>query len=533
MTFEEFLELTGGKIGYRAVSKQWIIEDIEFDNSEKFWELWRENKSEVKALGVSPSKNIETGKWCVKRFTQKTEDIAELKPEISAHCLSYQREHVLRLCNIIRAQNVVLDASDTGTGKTYAAILAAKQLGMRPFVICPLSVKKSWIDALEDCEVNDYFVTNYEKIRRGKGKLEEFYVVKQIGRKKSYEWKLPENSILIIDEAHKCANRKTLQGKMMLSADRQRLPMMLLSATACTSPLKMDAIAEALSLHQRSYVDQTNWLIEMGCYKEKFGGWTYDPTREEIKNLHLQLFPKHASRMCIRDIPEFPETKIIVDPIELTESETGTLNKIFAEIEKLQREMANLRGWQADEAKERGQILVQLLRLRQQAELIKCSYMFDMTQDAIDDGKHVALFVNFNDSLELLAGKLTQAGIKFGVIRGEQKPEERNQVIQDFRDDKLQAVICNISAGGIGISLHDVNGKFPRQSIISPTWDANQMKQALGRVHRAGGLTKSLQRIVFSANTVEERVAHQVKTKLDHLGQIQDLEKFVEDFKVL
>ena len=42
------------------------------------------------------------------------------------------------------------------------------------------------------------------------------------------------------------------------------------------------------------------------------------------------------------------------------------------------------------------------------------------------------------------------------------------------------------------------------------------MRQSSGRIWRDGARSKSLQRIIFTAGTVEERVCDIVKTKLDN-----------------
>ena len=54
-----------------------------------------------------------------------------------------------------------------------------------------------------------------------------------------------------------------------------------------------------------------------------------------------------------------------------------------------------------------------------------------------------------------------------------------------------------IQAGGVGVSLHDLHGGHPRMSIISPTWSGQDLKQVLGRIHRAGSKTPAIQKIVF------------------------------------
>ena len=50
-------------------------------------------------------------------------------------------------------------------------------------------------------------------------------------------------------------------------------------------------------------------------------------------------------------------------------------------------------------------------------------------------------------------------------------------------------------AGGTGLSLHDVNGEHPRVSLISPSFSAIDLKQALGRIHRAGAKSPAVQKL--------------------------------------
>jgi hypothetical protein len=83
-------------------------------------------------------------------------------------------------------------------------------------------------------------------------------------------------------------------------------------------------------------------------------------------------------------------------------------------------------------------------------------------------------------------------------------------------------MIANIKAGGVGISLHDINGVHPRVSLISPTQSATNLIQVLGRIHRSGGKTKSLQRIIFAANTPEDDISRMLFKKLANLSLLND-----------
>jgi SNF2 family DNA or RNA helicase len=128
------------------------------------------------------------------------------------------------------------------------------------------------------------------------------------------------------------------------------------------------------------------------------------------------------------------------------------------------------------------------------------------------------VFVNFQATLDALCEKLNAPA----HIDGKQSATERQQHIDSFQNDAERVIVCNTAAGGVGISLHDTHGNFPRAAIISPDWNEKNILQVVGRVHRAGGKTPSLQRILFAAGTVEERVETSVRKKISLLKTLNE-----------
>ena len=82
--------------------------------------------------------------------------------------LPYQIPHVESLIYSLNTYGRVLDASDTGTGKTYAAVAACMVLGLKPLIICPKSVLSSWRKALDHFGAHYYGLSNYESIQNCK-----------------------------------------------------------------------------------------------------------------------------------------------------------------------------------------------------------------------------------------------------------------------------------------------------------------------------------------------------------------------------
>jgi hypothetical protein len=102
-------------------------------------------------------------------------------------------------------------------------------------------------------------------------------------------------------------------------------------------------------------------------------------------------------------------------------------------------------------------------------------------------------------------------------IHGGQSATERQQAIDAFQADEAHVIIAQISAGGVGVSLHDTHGVRPRTSFISPTYNAKEVDQALGRIDRAGAKSDTVQRILYAAGTIEEEVARSFRGKLQNM----------------
>jgi superfamily II DNA or RNA helicase len=160
-----------------------------------------------------------------------------------------------------------------------------------------------------------------------------------------------------------------------------------------------------------------------------------------------------------------------------------------------------------------------MLRARQSAELLKAPGLAEMAADAVEEGQSVVIFVNFRATLAALQKLMPN----LPVIEGETPMDGRADILRRFGADEVRVVAANLATAGEGLDgLQDLRGEFPRLTLISPGFSAVQIKQALGRVHRANAKTKSVQRIVFAAGTVEERACEAVQAKLANMAVLND-----------
>jgi superfamily II DNA or RNA helicase len=404
----------------------------------------------------------------------------------------YQIEAASRHAANLKRFGVTVDGSDTGTGKTFVAALTAKSLGWPVAVVCPKSVIPSWKETLAVMGITPLFVENLERIR---------WDQKHARRtKKGWEWNLPCRCLLIFDEAHRCTGSDSQNAMLLMSAPK---PVMIVSATLADSPLKMRAVGHQLGIVH--WDEWYRWCFAQGCQKNlPFQGLKFTGGEGVLLNLHQKVFGEKGVRIRVADLGDaFPENQVVTVAVPV--DETDALDQeYYSALEALEQD-----------AKSAGEML---LRARQKSEHLKLPAVIEMIDDAMDQGASVAVFMNFTDTLD----RLRQAFPDAGTIHGGQTADEREEAIRKFQSNESRVILAMVQAGGVGVSLHDLHGGHPRVSLIFPTWSAVEMRQALGRIHRNGGKTPCLQKILFAADTVEERVRRKVDKKLDNIDLIND-----------
>lgn len=437
-------------------------------------------------------------------------DLPELDKSLASKLLSFQIDPVRTHVRNLRLHNVSVDASFCGIGKTYIYCATAKTLGLKPLILAPRSVVIQTKRVMDDHFGMSYIdVINYESIKTGKTSYLKRIADKRHSCGYRFEWTLPMDSMLIADEFHNCKGISSQASQLIIDARRQNIPMMLVSATLAMSPLDMKALGYCLGFHKLD--DFTYWLYENGVIDTRYGLF-FPPNDRVIQKIRGQIFPYKGVRIKPEDVTGlFPETKIIVEALSLdkksdVEQVNNSYKDMAAEISSAKAKYGNMQG---------NYLAIQTKYLKK-IESIKAQILIDQARSYAEEGCSVAIFVNFRDTLSTIS-----LALKCPTIYGDQKPIDRQRSIDNFQSDKDKFIVCMIQAGGVGISLHAIGDKRMRVALISPTFNAVQLKQALGRVHRAGGNT-NIQKIMFLAGTPEEKACDKVRGKLSNLSLLCD-----------
>jgi superfamily II DNA or RNA helicase len=479
------------------------------------------------------------------------------KTTVSNACVSkilpYQEKHIAKLVRTLLRYKIALDSSDTGVGKTYMAAAVCLELGRRPVVVCPKSLIYNWITVFKIFGVKHYDVVNYETIKTGKtykssaykSRIQSPFVTRNVvlenngdngnqaddNRPNHFDWTMPEDSILIVDEAHKCKNTNTDMGKFLMSTRQLidgNIPVLLWSATISehVKDMRIPFVLFNMIVNTRDmnrHIDNAKQnhqdiVPQLPDFRQRFPDRAI--AKAEYKKAMVGVEPiivhremtRFCSRIKIRDLGSmFPQNQITCEQYYAED-----FNEIAQAYEEIEVHLLALRGrGAADNAHHLGRITT----LKREIELRKVPIFIEQAQLFIDDGKSVIIFVNYIDTLEVLKNAL---GIEC-VIRGGQTMQEREMSIQQFQGGHTNKIICQIDAGGTGISLHDLIGDKPRAVLVNCPESAAKLTQALGRAARSGALTPVLQRIIFVANVdYETSLKQNIDRKLRNISAIND-----------
>ena len=177
--------------------------------------------------------------------------------------LEPQKQHAINLLNSLYINGVAVDLSETGTGKSYVATWIAKHLNNPVVIICPKVVISAWNSVLQTFGIKAHTVINYEKLVRGCTEYVSFNNM-HVNSDEYISIKFPKNSLIIVDESHKCKGWNSKNSEMLIALKKQGYKLLLLSATAATNPLEMKSFGFVTTLHNLS--NYRNFLTVRGVY---------------------------------------------------------------------------------------------------------------------------------------------------------------------------------------------------------------------------------------------------------------------------
>lgn len=464
-------------------------------------------------------------------------------------------------------------ADKTGIGKTLTSLVAvtaaAKKEGFTPqrkaqlLVVCPKGVIPVWRQTLHSYPVATahlrVLIINYQQLNKLLKAPKSAGDAKKKKTKNRRTAKLGTPTVtwdyVIFDEAHSLKNYPS-SGASMAGCSIARLnqpylkgesPFVVYStATPGSSPLNMALMAPWLArlLNPKASSEDCTpdgWapflLGEGFAVKEGKLSWSWaaipwfgkdsDDPKERAKYAAGVRAAKARQRQDTRrigealrtpgapflmrsptDIAGWPEQQLIPLPLELSQR----ARPLYEEAWETFRSWLKLHPKGSDS---KG-ALVQQLRYRQKASLLKVDSMVENVVEFVENGNQVYVGVEFMDTLDRYKELLESKGVTTAEISG-RNTQERTQERLRFQRGEAQVVLCTVVAG---ISLHagetlpdgTTATHSPRVTVLH---DVRQNPldaiQALGRAHRDG--QNSLSYIPFFEETVDEKVIYSFVNK--------------------
>lgn len=460
----------------------------------------------------------------------------------------HQEANITNLVKALSKYGGALDMSDGGTGKSLAALGLCKKVNARPIIITRKAIMSGWEGDCKKIGVEPFLLTNYEQFVRGNHELCPRVVTK---RKRDgtpyhwgYEWRKGLGRVVFIfDESQGASRNESETGKILLAATRQ-YKTLLLSATPFATPLQAGPTMAALRLCQPA-----NWYFEQrkyGVIEDTFGGARFigdipdtksmipgtnaAAGREIMERIHNLIIPERGVRTRRSQIPGFPETSISTLTVDLPPVTDLNAAYLEAVAEARMMDLERVKAQLSPELHEVAEVLpcVQDLRDRMESEVRKLPVFEELIDLSLEKGNSVAVFLNFNHSIDALAHRYKCKCIVRGTQRQDAKRGlvfegglDRHNAILQFRANKEKLIILNSAAGGAGVSLHDDVTQVQRDCYISPPWSAQVAKQVLYRPHRLGG-GFSEQKFVFARNKIEGRVRDRVENRMSNIDALTD-----------
>jgi superfamily II DNA or RNA helicase len=526
MSIQEVIRMTEWSAPVQLNTKRGLRLVKKAPVSSEFWEIYKHDRELCKKImaeaGISIGKfrdlwqltwwsddSLKFASIGIDKPTEEAEpeiDYSELPAlKFSDTLFDFQKTSVQLGVRSIQRYNRALLGHSTGVGKTFCALGIARELGKRIAVVCPKPICTDWHRAAKTMGVEVYEVCGWEWAKTGKSKLGTW----SSESKEKFTFTLPDDVLLVFDEVHRGKGLNTQNAILVRDSVIQDVQSIALSATIADDPTKLWALGQYLGLHQGES-DFYRFLSTHGCKKTRFG-FQFRGGNGVLKRLHHKIYPERGNRLRHSDLGDaFPETLIKARAFDMDSAKA-----IASEYEELESRIEELRMQENFSAN----VLAEQTRARQRIELHKAPAVCAMARDLMEEGNSVFIAVNYTETRKFIEEELKTNC----VIAGGQSEMERRGAIDSFQRDQSHVIIGITQACREGLNLHDLNGNRPRVALIMPTPSVYDLKQVLGRVHRAGGKSKSCQFLIYAAGVyIEENICEKLDEKLKRLDLIAD-----------
>ncbi|HVH34932.1 MAG TPA: DEAD/DEAH box helicase [Tahibacter sp.] len=318
-------------------------------------------------------------------------------------------------------------------------------------------------------------------------------------------------SLLILDEAQAIKNARTQAAKVVRELNaRRRLAM---TGTPLENHLgelwaQFDAVEPGLLGDERAFVRHYRTPIEKHADAER------------QTKLHRRIAPLMLRRRKEDVLLDLPPKTVIERGVELVGKQRELYESLRLAQHERVREAIRERGLAQsgivvlDALLKLRQVccdprLVKLERARKAPESAKLDLLLDLLRELVAEGRHVLVFSQFAEMLELIERSLTAEGIRYQTLTGQTR--NRAELVDDFQTGRVPVFLISLKAGGVGLNLTMAD------TVIhyDPWWNPAVEAQATDRAHRIGQDKPVFVYKLICTGTVEEKIQDMQQRKAD------------------
>lgn len=412
------------------------------------------------------------------RAREKTADVATT-------LLPHQQRVVDRLRQ--EGQSGLVVAHGLGSGKTLTSIAAQEALGLPSTVVLPASLR-----------------ANYEKERQkhleGETQEADIQSLQGVARRKDFA----AAPMLIVDEAHRLRDPSTSSYQALKGGGGAEKRMLLTATPFYNDPSDIAPLVNIASGQKVLPTGKTDFRGRYVTEQEVKPGWWGRTFRGETPGMREMVNPRTVGelRKAFQQYVDYhPSSKegfpgVTYEDVKVPMSREQL--KVYDSI------IGAAPPWVAAKiksglppSKQEAQDLNAFLTGARQVALSTAAHApdkpveapkirkaFEDLQKTLGENERAkaVIYSNYLESgLDPYAHMLEQAQIPFGTFRGDMKKKDRDQMVKDYNEGKLRALMLS-SAGGEGLDLKGTR----LMQVLEPHWNIEKLRQVEGRGIRYG-----------------------------------------------
>lgn len=414
-------------------------------------------------------------------------------------------------------QKRVIMGDQPGLGKTSQAIATIVAAQAWPcLVVCPASLKLNWerewmtvageralilSDRNRDtwpqfwhAGIVKIFIVNYESLKK--------YFVASISKKEKEPLKIKHILFnervqlfqsVIADELHRCKDGSTQQAKFMMGIAAGKEWRLGLTGTPVVNK-PVDLVSQLHIIGQLQAMGGYSFFMKRYCNI----GSSYH--RELHCKLATTCFYQRQKKDVLTDLPDKVRQIVLCDI-----SNRKEYNDALADLADYLKRYRDRSDDQIEKSL-RGEVMVRIGICKNISARGKMADVVEYVDEVVEGGNKIVVFIHQRE----IAAAIKKHYPDALSITGEDKIEDRQASVDKFQNDpRCKIIVCNIKAGGVGITLTASNEVL----FVELPWHPADCDQCEDRTHRIGQKNSVRCGYMLGKGTIDEEIYKIIEAK--------------------